>query len=201
MSSLCSGTGAQGFKVEGKKERERWEPWETVTLTADEQPWEHDSIQGSSPGEVRPGWSCAAVVQLLSPVRLRATLWTLPTRLFCSGDFPGKNTGLDRHSLFQGIFPTQGLNPRLPPCQRILYSWATREKCRLHLQLEFPTESCPSTFTTKKFSHHSLGVLNHFWLRGQKWCDVGIFWGRVERISYCLPLVWKGFWLNIQEFC
>ena len=28
-------------------------------------------------------------------------------------DFPGKNTGVGRHFLFQGIFPTQGSNPHL----------------------------------------------------------------------------------------
>ena len=31
------------------------------------------------------------------------------TRLLCPWDFPGKNTGVGCHSLFQGIFPTQGL--------------------------------------------------------------------------------------------
>ena len=34
------------------------------------------------------------------------------------GDSPGKNTGVGCHFLFQGIFPTQGLNPGLPHCQR-----------------------------------------------------------------------------------
>ena len=29
------------------------------------------------------------------------------------GDSPGKNTGVDYHALLQGIFLTQGLNPRL----------------------------------------------------------------------------------------
>ena len=29
------------------------------------------------------------------------------------GIFPGKNAGVDSHSLLQGIFPTHGLNPRL----------------------------------------------------------------------------------------
>ena len=29
------------------------------------------------------------------------------------GDSPGKNTGVGCHALLQGIFPTQGLNPRL----------------------------------------------------------------------------------------
>ena len=36
-----------------------------------------------------------------------------PTRLFCPWDFPGKNTGVGCHLLLQGIFPTQGSNPRL----------------------------------------------------------------------------------------
>ena len=34
------------------------------------------------------------------------------------GDSPGKNTGIECHALFQGIFPTQGLNePRSPVLQ------------------------------------------------------------------------------------
>ena len=34
---------------------------------------------------------------------------------------PGQNTGVGCHSLLQGIFPTQGLNPGVPHCRRILY--------------------------------------------------------------------------------
>ena len=34
-------------------------------------------------------------------------------RLLCPWDFPGKNTGMGCHSLLQGIFLTQGLNPHL----------------------------------------------------------------------------------------
>ena len=37
------------------------------------------------------------------------------------GESPGKNTGVDCHILLQGIFPTQGSNPGLPHCRRILY--------------------------------------------------------------------------------
>ena len=37
------------------------------------------------------------------------------------GDFPGKNTGMGCHFLFQGIFPTQELNPGLLHCRQILY--------------------------------------------------------------------------------
>ena len=41
-------------------------------------------------------------------------------------DSPGKNTEVGGHALLQGIFPTQGSNPGLPRCRRVLY-WATRE--------------------------------------------------------------------------
>ena len=42
-----------------------------------------------------------------------STLWPQglkPARLLCPWDSPGKNTGVGCHCLFQGIFPTQGLN-------------------------------------------------------------------------------------------
>ena len=45
-------------------------------------------------------------------------LW--PARLLCPWDSPGKNTGVGRHSLLQGIFPTQALNPGLLHCRWIL---------------------------------------------------------------------------------
>ena len=37
------------------------------------------------------------------------------------GDSPGKSTGLVCHALLQGIFPTQGSNPGILLCRRILY--------------------------------------------------------------------------------
>ena len=36
-----------------------------------------------------------------------------PPRLLCSLDFPAKNAGVGCHFHLQGIFPTQGSNPRL----------------------------------------------------------------------------------------
>ena len=36
-----------------------------------------------------------------------------PTRLFCPWDSPGKNTGVDCHTLLQGIFLTQGSSQHL----------------------------------------------------------------------------------------
>ena len=43
------------------------------------------------------------------------------TRLLCPWNSLGKYTGVGCHSLLQGIFPTQRLNPRLPHWRQILY--------------------------------------------------------------------------------
>ena len=43
------------------------------------------------------------------------------TKLLCLWDFLGKSTGVGCHFLFQGIFPTQGTNPGLPHCRKMLY--------------------------------------------------------------------------------
>ena len=52
----------------------------------------------------------------LSHVQLFATSW-----IYCPWNCPGQNTGVGSLSLLQGIFPTQGLNPGLLHCRRILY--------------------------------------------------------------------------------
>ena len=44
-----------------------------------------------------------------------------PRVLYSSWNSPGQNTGVGSLSLLKGIFPTQGSNPGLPHCRRILY--------------------------------------------------------------------------------
>ena len=44
-----------------------------------------------------------------------------PHGLYSLWNSPGQSTGVDSLSLLQGIFPTQGLNPGLSHCRRILY--------------------------------------------------------------------------------
>ena len=57
-----------------------------------------------------------------------------PARLSCQWNSIGQNTGVGSHSLFQGIFPTQVLNPRLSDwtqvssiAGRFFTIWAMRE--------------------------------------------------------------------------
>ena len=70
------------------------------------------------------------------------TLWPYelqPTRLFCPWDSPGKNTGVGSLSLLQGIFPTQGSNPGLLHCRRILYHLCHQESPRILERVAYPS--------------------------------------------------------------
>ena len=52
---------------------------------------------------------------------------SLPPQGLCRPwNSPGQNTGVGSRSLLQGIFPTQGSNPGLPHCGRILYQLSYR---------------------------------------------------------------------------
>ena len=50
-----------------------------------------------------------------------ATLWTVACQAPLSVEFSSQNTGVVCHSLFQGIFLTQGSNPGLLHCRWVLY--------------------------------------------------------------------------------
>ena len=62
---------------------------------------------------------CCLVTKSCLTLLQPAALW--PTRLLCPWDFPGKNTGVGCHFLFQGIFLTWGSNMGLLHCRLILH--------------------------------------------------------------------------------
>ena len=51
---------------------------------------------------------------------------------------PGKNTGGGCYVLFQGIFPTKGLNSGLPHCRRILYHLSQQGSPRIREWVSYP---------------------------------------------------------------
>ena len=55
--------------------------------------------------------------------------------LLCPWISSGKNTGVGCHSLYQGIFLTQGSNPSLPHCRQILYCLSHHEERKPHINL------------------------------------------------------------------
>ena len=64
-----------------------------------------------------------------------------PHALYSPWNFPGQNTGVDSLSLLQGIFPTQGSNPDLLYCRRILYQLSHKESPRILEWVAYPFSS------------------------------------------------------------
>ena len=52
--------------------------------------------------------------------------------------FPGQNTGVGSRSFLQGIFPTQGSNPGLLHCKRILYQLSHQGRPRILEWVTYP---------------------------------------------------------------
>ena len=77
------------------------------------------------------------------------------------GDSPGKNTGVACHALLQGIFPTQGSNPGLLHCRRILYHLRHQGTPRILEQAAYPISrgtSWPSWAKQKKSSLYNIVI-------------------------------------------
>ena len=66
-------------------------------------------------------------------------LW--PAKLLCLWISPGKNIGIGCLFLLQGIFPTQGSNPGLPHCRRILYQMSHKGSPRILVWVAYPFSS------------------------------------------------------------
>ena len=67
------------------------------------------------------------------------SLW--PRGLYSPWNSPGQNTGVGSCSLLQGIFPTQGSNPGLPHCRRILYQVSHKGSPRILEWVAYPFSS------------------------------------------------------------
>ena len=66
-------------------------------------------------------------------------LW--PARLLCLWESPGKNSGVDCHSLRQSNFPTQGWNPVLLHLSQVLYHLSYREVLKILAAVGFKPTS------------------------------------------------------------
>jgi len=64
-----------------------------------------------------------------------------PHGLYSPWNSPGQNTGVGSLSLLQGIFPTQGSNPGLPHCKRILYQLNHKGSPRILEWVAYPFSS------------------------------------------------------------
>ena len=72
------------------------------------------------------------------------------TRLLCPWDSPGTNTRVDCHFLLQGIFPTQGSNPRLMSLALAgeffitSATWEAQNNSISSVQFSSVAQSCPT---------------------------------------------------------
>ena len=64
-----------------------------------------------------------------------------PQGLYSPWNSPGQNTGVGSLSLLQGIIPTQGSNPGLPHCRRILYQLSHKGNPRMLEWVAYPFSS------------------------------------------------------------
>ena len=65
------------------------------------------------------------------------SLW--PHGLYSPWNSPGQNMGVGSHSLLQGIFPTQRLNPSLSHCRHILCQLSNKGSPIWHLYILYVT--------------------------------------------------------------
>ena len=63
------------------------------------------------------------------------------TGLYSPWNSPGQNAGMGSRSLLQGFLSTQGSNPGLPHCRRILYQMSHQESPRLLEWVAYPFSS------------------------------------------------------------
>ena len=86
---------------------------------------------------------------------------------------PGQNTGVGSLSLLQGIFPTQGSNPGLPHCRRILYRLSHKGSPRILEWVAYPFSrgsSWPRNQT--RFSC----IAGRFFTNWATRCNLSILW-------------------------
>ena len=81
------------------------------------QSWSRDISKRKGP----LSWMSISSIEWVSESRSVVSDFFRLRGLYSPWSSPGQNTGVGSHSLFLGIFPTQGLNPRLLYCRWILY--------------------------------------------------------------------------------
>ena len=134
-----------------------------------------------------------------------------PARLLSPWNSPDKNTGVGCHFLFQGIFPTRGLNSGLLHCRQILYhlshqgspsryqglsQWvdSSHQVARV-LELQFQQQSFPWIFSAD-FIYLLAGLA--WWLRHQE--RICLQYRRPRFNPWVGKIHWRGEWLPIPVF-
>ena len=93
-------------------------------------------------------------------------------RSYSPWNSPGLNTGAGSHSLFQRIFPSQGLNPGLPHCRQILYQVSHQGSLRILESESEVAQSCPTLCDPMDCSLSGSSVHGIFQARVLEWITI-----------------------------
>ena len=109
------------------------------------------------PSNYNHSWNILNMIcAVLSRSGVSNSLWPhglLPTRLLCPCGSSRQEYWSGLHAFLQGIFPTQGLNPSLSHCRRIVYY--------LSHQGSYCKQSCGKRGVTEKWLYPDGGWLDH----------------------------------------
>ena len=119
-----------------------------------------------------------------------------PFRLYSPWNSPAQNTGVGSHSLLQGIFPTQGLNPGLLHCRQILYQLSHQGNPSLgillsmwnpiSLSLDIPSAESHCSFTPTVTVPVQQSCIKVIW----RHCSISESWAPRTEISDAAALGW-----------
>ena len=124
-----------------------------------------------------------------------------PARLLCPWNSTGKNTGVGSHSLFQGIFLTQWLNPGILHCRQIPYYLSHHDINNMYMYMIYSVtkedgravpESCDFTWVSLIGS-----LFFRQCLANNPVCFCDVFWNVQARPCH---LGGMNMWLSRQQF-
>ena len=119
-----------------------------------------------------------------------------PHALYSPWSSPGKNTGVVSLFLLQGIFPTQGSNPGLPHCGRILYQLSHKGSPRILEWVANPFSSGSSQELNQGLLHCRQILYQLSYLGSPTVEQIGSTLLNTTTINQWHPLNWKERWCS-----
>ena len=100
-------------------------------------------------------------------------VWLFATPWIVHGNSPGQTTVVGSHSLLQGMFLTQGLNPGLLHCRRILYQLSHQVSPRILEWVAIPfSRGCSWPRDQTQVSHIAVRFFIIWATRGRPWASL-----------------------------
>ena len=119
-------------------------------------PIQNHTFRNTSRGVAQVQGICVSRSVMSKPLHPRGLQ---PARLLCPWDSPGRNTAVGWYVLPQGIFPTQGLNPSLLHCRRILHCVSHRGRPQ---GIKLVPNVCCFEINVFINRHYKLNVVIHY---------------------------------------